>query len=110
MDREGFDFPLLTVLGPLVLPANLLLLLGSEIVGDIESLPDFIGRLALDHVRNGLASDIEERLDIEIVGGLRSEWLASSSFGQDAVSAARSNERVGGGGSIHTKMISKSIS
>lgn len=60
----------LAVLGPLVLPTNLLLLLGSEVVGDVESLSDLLRGLALDHVGHGLASDIQEGLDVEIVGSL----------------------------------------
>jgi hypothetical protein len=61
----------LAVLGPLVLAADLLLLLGGEIVLDIERLADLIRRFALDHVRDSLAADIEEGLDIKVVGSLR---------------------------------------
>ena len=60
----------LTVLSPLVLTANLLLLLRGEIVGDIECLADLLWRLSLDHVCDGLASNIQKRLDIKVVGGL----------------------------------------
>jgi hypothetical protein len=64
------------------------LLLGREVVDDVEELADLFGGLALDHVGNSLASDIaaearsqhaptgdsvqlhlQERLDIEVVGG-----------------------------------------
>jgi len=58
------------LLGPLVLAANLLFLLRSEVVLDVESLADLLGRLALDHVCDGLASNIEKSLDIEEVGSL----------------------------------------
>jgi hypothetical protein len=61
----------LAVLGPLVLAANLLFLLGREVILDVESLTDLVRRLALDHVGDGLAADIEEGLDVEVVGGLR---------------------------------------
>jgi hypothetical protein len=69
--REGRQRHRLTVLGPLVLAANLLLLLGGEVVLDVESLTDLIGRLALDHVGDGLAADVKEGLDVEVVSGLR---------------------------------------
>ncbi len=58
------------LLGPLVLTANLILLLGREIVLDIEGFADLFGGLALDHVGDGLAADVEESLDIEIVRSL----------------------------------------
>jgi len=63
------ELSLLTILGPLVLPTDLVLLLGSEIVLNVEGLADLLGRLALDHVGNGLATDIEKWLDIKVVGG-----------------------------------------
>jgi hypothetical protein len=58
------------VLGPLVLTADLLLLFGSKVVGDVECLANLVGGLALDHVGHRLAADVEERLDVEIVGSL----------------------------------------
>lgn len=60
---------LLTILSPLVFPPDLVLLLGGEIIGDVEGLPDLLWALALDHVRDGLAADVEEGLDVEVVGG-----------------------------------------
>lgn len=60
----------LSVLGPLVLAADLLLLLGGEVVGDVERLADLLGGLALDHVGHRLAADVEEGLDVEVVGRL----------------------------------------
>ena len=60
----------LAVLGPLVLAADLVLLLGSEVVLDVEGLSDLVGGLALDHDGNGLAADVEEGLDVKVVGGL----------------------------------------
>jgi hypothetical protein len=59
----------LTVLSPLVLTADLVLLLGGEVVLDVEGLANLLGRLALNHVGDGLAADVEERLDVEVVGG-----------------------------------------
>lgn len=61
----------LTVFSPLVLAADLLLLLGGEVVLDVERLADLVGRLALDHVRDGLAADIQESLNVEVVGRLQ---------------------------------------
>jgi hypothetical protein len=60
----------LAVLSPLVLAADLLLLFLGEVVGDIKSLADLLGRLALDHVGNGLAANIKKGLDVKVVGGL----------------------------------------
>jgi hypothetical protein len=59
----------LTILSPLILAANLVLLLRSEVVGDVESLSNFLRRLALDHVRNRLASKVQKWLDVHVVGG-----------------------------------------
>jgi hypothetical protein len=60
----------LTVLGPLVLTTDLLLLLRCEIVRDVERLADFLRRLALNHVGNSFAANIKKRLDVEVVAGL----------------------------------------
>ena len=60
----------LAVLGPLVLAADLVLLLRREVVLDVERLPDLVWGLALDHVGDGLTADIEEGFDIKVVGGL----------------------------------------
>lgn len=54
---------------PLILPADLILLLRSEIVLNVECLADFFGGLALDHVGDGLAANIQQALDIEVVRG-----------------------------------------
>jgi len=59
----------LAVLSPLVLATDLLFLLGGEVIGDIEGLSDFLGGLALDHICDGLAANVEKRLDIKVVGG-----------------------------------------
>ena len=85
----------LTILSPLVLTANLLLLLRGEVVGDVECLADLLWRLSLNHVCDGLTSNIQEGLDIKVVGGL--DELAPHFFG-------------GADGGRLTRMISKSIS
>ena len=66
----------LAVLGPLVLPSNLLLLLRGEVIGNVEGLANLLGRLALDHVGDGLAAYVKQGLDIEVVGGLDRSWSA----------------------------------
>ena len=58
----------LLLLAPLVLLPHLLLLLGSEVVPDVEGLADLLGRLALDHVGHRLAGDVQESLDVQVVG------------------------------------------
>jgi hypothetical protein len=44
--------------GPETTRRTTYLLLRSEIVDDVEELPDLLRGLALDHVGNGLAPDI----------------------------------------------------
>ena len=87
-------FENLTILSPLVLTSNLLFLLRGEVVGDVEGLSDFLWRLALDHVRNGLATNVEKGLDIKVVGCLK---------------VLVSKDRSAGSGPL-TRMISNSIS
>lgn len=58
----------LAVLGPLVLATNLVFLLRCEVILDVERLADLLGRLALDHICNGLAPNIEQSLDVKVVG------------------------------------------
>lgn len=55
---------------PFVLTANLVLLLRREVILDVEGLTDLVRRLAFNHVGDRLASNIQKRLDIEIVGRL----------------------------------------
>ena len=50
--------------------ALLILLAGGEVVLDVESLAYLFGGLAFDHVGDGLASNVQETLDVEVVGGL----------------------------------------
>jgi hypothetical protein len=68
--QKNWEAECLTVLSPLVLTTDLLLFLRGEIIGDVECLSDFLGRLALDHVRDSLTTNVEEGLDVEIVGSL----------------------------------------
>lgn len=61
---------------PFVLTTDLVLLLGSKVVLNVEGLADLLGRFALDHVCDSLAADVEKCLDVEVVGGLYwSAWL-----------------------------------
>lgn len=55
---------------PFILTADLVLLFWREIILDIEGLTDLIRRLAFNHVGDRLASNIQKRFDIEIVGRL----------------------------------------
>ena len=59
------------LLSPLVLTTDLILFLGREVVLDVEGLADLFWGLALDHVGDGLAADVEESFDVKIVGSLR---------------------------------------
>ena len=52
----------LLLLAPLVLLADLLLLAGSEVVLNVESLPDFLRGFPFDHVGHCLAGDVQETL------------------------------------------------
>ena len=87
LPRPGIRIGFLSVLGPLVLATNLLLLFGSEVVGDVERLElrqygkigkdwyvtylaDLLGGLALNHIGNRLAADIKQGLDVQVVGSL----------------------------------------
>merc|ERR1719414_2092538 len=56
------------VLAPAVLLAHLRLLLGGEVVDDVELLADLLGVLALDHGRHLGAGEVEKALDVEVIG------------------------------------------
>ncbi len=73
--RQG---PASLLLAPLVLFAHLLLFARSEVVLDVESLPDFFGRLAFDHVGDRFARNVQETLDVEIVGSLHRQSTTPS--------------------------------
>lgn len=66
MVTPGIDL----LLSPLVLTTNLVFFLGGEVVLDVERLADLLRRLALDHVCDGLAADVKEGLDVEVIGSL----------------------------------------
>ena len=57
------------LLGPFVLLHDLGLLLGSEIVLDVEELADLLDALALDEGGDLSAGQLEKGLDVEEVGG-----------------------------------------
>lgn len=67
--------PPLAILRPLVLAADLVFLLRCEVVLDVERLADLLGRLALDHVCDGLAANVQKGLDVKIVGCLSEELV-----------------------------------
>ena len=54
----------LFLLAPLILLPDLLLLAWSEVVLDVEGLPDLFWCLALDHVCHGLAGHVKKTLKI----------------------------------------------
>lgn len=58
----------LTILGPLVFTSDLVFLFWSKVVLDVERLADLLRGLALDHVCNGLATNVEKWLDVQVVG------------------------------------------
>jgi hypothetical protein len=68
----------ISLFGPLVLTTNLVFLLRSEVILDVEGFADLLRRLALDHIGDGLATNVEKSLDIKIVGGL--EMVVSKSL------------------------------
>jgi len=52
---------------PLVFLANFFLFLRRKIVLDVERLANFRRRLPFDHIRDGLAAQIEQILDVQVV-------------------------------------------
>lgn len=58
------------LLSPLVLTTDLVLLLGGEVVLNVEGLADLLRRLALNHVGDSLTANVEQGLDIKVVGSL----------------------------------------
>merc|ERR1740130_336078 len=57
-----------SLLAPRILALDLLLLLRREVVLNVEPNANLLGCLALNLVRNGLASQVKQRLDIQVVG------------------------------------------
>lgn len=74
--NENLSLKSLSVLSPLVLAANLFLLLGSEVVRDVERLADLLGRLALNHISDRLATDVEERFNVQVVRSLETWYIS----------------------------------
>ena len=60
--------PLLLLLAPLVLLPDLLFLARGEVVLDVERLSDLLWRLPFDHVGHRLAGDVQQALDVQVVG------------------------------------------
>lgn len=59
----------LTFFTPLVFFANLFFLLGGEVILDVESFTNLFWGLALDHVSHSLAGQVQQRLNVQKVGG-----------------------------------------
>ena len=59
---------LLLLLAPLVLLPDLLFLARGEVVLDVERLSDLLWRLPFDHVGHRLAGDVQQALDVQVVG------------------------------------------
>lgn len=72
------------LLGPLILAANLVLFFGREVVLDIEGLANLFRGLALDHVCDGLAADVKEGFNVEIIGSLYSTICQTRTLGNIA--------------------------
>lgn len=61
---------LLALVAPFVFLANLLFLLGSKVILDVEGDTDLLGRFSLKHISDRLARQIEQILDFQEVGSL----------------------------------------
>lgn len=59
----------LSLLTPLVFLSDLGLLLRGEVVGYVEGLSDLLGGLALDHACHGGTGEVQQRLNVHVVGG-----------------------------------------
>ena len=59
----------LHLVAPVVLLGDLLLLLGGEVILNVEQGADLLGILALQHRSDAGAGEVEEVLDVEEVGG-----------------------------------------
>lgn len=56
-----------SLLSPFVLPTDLVLLFGGEIILNVERLSNLLGGLSLDHIRDRLAANIKESLYVKII-------------------------------------------
>lgn len=59
------------VLGPRIVPLDLLLLLWGEVVDNTKLSTDLLWRLALDEFRHRLGGQVQQGLDVEVVGSLQ---------------------------------------
>lgn len=59
----------LAFFAPFVLLEDSLFFLGRKVVLDVEPLANLLGTLALDQFSHSLAREVEERLNVEVVGG-----------------------------------------
>jgi hypothetical protein len=64
---------------------------------DVERLPDLLGRLALDHLRHRLARQIQEALDVEVIGSLYVSNMIQGQWGSQATHATQRSRAVGCG-------------
>lgn len=62
---------------PLILSADLILFLGSEIVLNVKGLTNLLGRFAFDHIRDGFTANVQESLDVKEIGSL-TQWMSQS--------------------------------
>ena len=58
----------LLLFAPFVLLANLLFFSRGKIILDVECLTNFLRSFAFDHVGNSLASNIQQALNVQIIG------------------------------------------
>lgn len=59
------------VIAPRVVPTDFIELLRREVVLDVELGPNLLRSFPLDHVRDGLAGQVEQRLDVQKVRSLQ---------------------------------------
>jgi hypothetical protein len=57
----------LSFLAPFIFLSDLFFFFWGEIVLNVEGLADFFGSLSFNHVGNGLAGEVQERLDVQVV-------------------------------------------
>lgn len=58
----------LTILAPLILATYLLFLFGRKIIYNVKCLADFLRALAFDHIGDSLTGQIQQRLNVQVVG------------------------------------------
>lgn len=59
----------LKIVGPLVLLSHLSFLLGGEVANNVQVLADLLDSLVLDEAGNAGRAQVQERRDIQVVGG-----------------------------------------